>query len=85
MKTTQRQRIIQYIREFGSITSWDAYKDLGITQLGARIFELKNEGYNFRTKIEYDTNRYGEKVDYKRYYLINDWVSNNMDHIPMEV
>lgn len=33
MKTTQKQRIINYIREFGSISSWEAYKDLGITQL----------------------------------------------------
>lgn len=37
MKTNQKQRIINYIREFGSITSLEAYKDLGITQLGARI------------------------------------------------
>lgn len=33
MKTTQKQRIINYIREFRSISSWEAYKDLGITQL----------------------------------------------------
>lgn len=33
MKTTQKQRIINYIREFGSISNWEAYKDLGITQL----------------------------------------------------
>ena len=28
MKTTQRQKIINYIREFGSITSYEAYIDL---------------------------------------------------------
>ena len=49
MKITQRQRIIDYIKEFGSITSLDAYKDLGITQLGARIDQLKKEGYKFKT------------------------------------
>lgn len=37
MKISQKQRIINYIREFGSISSWEAYSDLGITQLGARI------------------------------------------------
>lgn len=82
MKTNQRQRILEYIREFGSITSWEAYKDLGITQLGARIFELKREGYEFMTKTEYGTNRYGEKVDYTRYYLKDDLVENNKEHIP---
>lgn len=33
MKINQRQRIINYMREFGSISSWEAYSELGITQL----------------------------------------------------
>lgn len=67
--TNQKARIIEYIKKFGSITSKDAYVDLGITQLGARIFELKNEGYVFRTKFENGKNRFGEKVCFKRYSL----------------
>ena len=47
MKTTQKQRIIDYIQQFGSISSWEAYADLGITQLGARIDQLKKDGYEF--------------------------------------
>ncbi len=81
MKINQRQRIINYIREFGSITSLDAYKDLGITQLATRIKELKDLGYEFETKWENSKNRYGERVDYKRYYLA-DMVAENMNHIP---
>lgn len=81
MKINQRQRIINYIYEFGSITSLDAYKDLGITQLATRIKELKEQGYEFETKWESSKNRYGEKIDYKRYYLA-DMVAKNMDHIP---
>ena len=81
MKTTQKQRIINYIREFGSITSLDAYKDLGITQLATRIKELKELGYEFETKWESSKNRYGEKVDFKRYYLA-DMIAENMQHIP---
>ena len=30
MRITQKDRIINYIREFGSITSWEAYQDLGV-------------------------------------------------------
>lgn len=78
----QKERIIKYIKDFGSITSLEAFKELGITQLGARIFELKREGYEFMTKTEYGTNRYGEKIDYTRYYLKDDLIENNMDHIP---
>ena len=80
MKTTQKQRIINYIREFGSISSWEAYSDLGITQLGARIDQLKKEGYEFKSKWVSNTNRFGEKTDYKRYYLA-DIIAKNMEHI----
>ena len=81
MKITQRDRVINYIREFGSISSWEAYKDLGITQLATRIKELKEQGYEFRTEWESSTNRFGEKTDYKRYYLA-DMISENIQHIP---
>lgn len=81
MKISQKQRIINYIREFGSISSWEAYSDLGITQLGARIDQLKKDGYIFKTEWESNKNRYGEPVSYKKYYLA-DMVSENMSHIP---
>ena len=81
MKITQRDRVINYIREFGSISSWEAYKDLGVTQLATRIKELKEQGYEFKTEWESSTNRFGEKTDYKRYYLA-DMIAENMQHIP---
>ena len=48
MKISQKDRIINYIREFGSISSWEAYADLGITQLGARIDQLKKRVMSLR-------------------------------------
>ena len=80
MKIPQKYRVVNYIREFGSITSFEAYADLGITQLGARIDQLKKEGYEFRTEWESSKNRYGEKTDYKRYFLV-DMTAENMEHI----
>ena len=80
MRTTQKDRIINYIRQFDSISSWEAYADLGITQLGARIDQLKKDGYKFKTEWVSNTNRFGEKTYYKRYYLA-DMVSENMEHI----
>ena len=70
MKTSQKQRILDYIKAHGSITSLEAYKYLGITQLGARIFELKDEGHTFATEYENGKNRYGEETQYKRYRLV---------------
>lgn len=70
MKKTQKERILEYIKEFGSISSWEAYSELGITQLGARLDQLKREGYMFSTEFEKGKNRYGEDVKYKRYRLV---------------
>lgn len=80
MRTTQKDRIINYIRQFGSISSWEAYSDLGITQLGARIDQLKKEGYEFKSEWVSNKNRFGEKTEYKRYYLA-DIIAENMEHI----
>ena len=65
----QKERIIKYINDFGSITSLEAMRDLGITQLGARIDGLQKDGYAFKKEWERAKNRYGEDVDYKRYSL----------------
>ena len=80
MKITQKDRIINYIREFGSISSREAFIDLGIARLGARIFDLKKEGYKFKEEWESSNNRYNEKTEYKRYYLV-DMIAENMQHI----
>lgn len=68
-KMTQRQRILQYMRDFGSISAYEAFMELGITQLAARLTELKNEGYRFKKTPEYRVNKYGEKVYWVRYSL----------------
>ena len=70
-KVTQRDRVLQYIKDFGSITSWEAYSELGITQLGARIFELKDRGYNFEKERVNTKNRYGDQTHFDRYRLVS--------------
>ena len=81
MKVSQKDRIINYIRQFGSITSWEAYQDLGVMQLGARIDQLQKDGYVFKTEWATKKNRYGENVSFKRYYLA-DMIAENMKYIP---
>lgn len=72
MRINQRDLILEYIKKFGSITSWDAYSDLGITQFATRVKELKEQGYKFKTTWESRKNRYGKKVDFKRYFLVEE-------------
>ena len=67
---TQKELILQYIADFGYITSYQAYADLGITQLATRIKELKAQGYEFKTENIKAKNRYGKPSHYYKYYLI---------------
>ena len=69
IRINQAKRIIDYINKYGSITSWEAYKDLGVMELHARMSQLKKEGYEFETRWETKKNRFGENVSFKRYYL----------------
>lgn len=68
-KLSQCEMIIKYIRDFGSITTLQAFNDLGCTRLASRINDLKNQGYRFRDKYVTSKNRYGVKVTYKKNYL----------------
>jgi hypothetical protein len=65
----QKELIIKYIKDFGSITSYQAYIDLGITQLATRIKELKEQGYSFSYEWISKKNRYGKPVAFKKYKL----------------
>ena len=68
-KITQKELIIKYLNDFGSISSWEAYAELGITQLGARIFELKEKGYVFKKERVKRLNRYGREIAFAKYSL----------------
>lgn len=46
-KLTQKERIIKYMKDFGSITHRDAFMDLGMVSFTARMSELRREGYSF--------------------------------------
>jgi hypothetical protein len=65
-KTTQSQRVLDYIRETGSITQLEALKELGVMRLASRISDLKRQGYNITSKPEAVMTRYG-KTYIKRY------------------
>lgn len=68
-RPTQAQRVLQYIEDFGSITQFDALKDLGVMRLASRISELKKDGYPITSKMDAVYNRYGEKCTIKRYSM----------------
>ena len=69
-KVTQCDRVLIYIRDFGSITALDAMRDLGVMRLAARISDLKRQGYRIDSRSEVVVNRYEERVSIKRYFLV---------------
>lgn len=70
IKLTKRlQRCFDYMMEFGSITSLQAFKDLGDTRLSATIFELKKRGVNISCETVKFKNRFGELRHVKKYWI----------------
>lgn len=69
---TQYERITQYIRDFGSISPMEAFRDLGITKLATRVSEMRKCGMEFDQELEKTTNRYGDPVRYMRYRFRED-------------
>ena len=64
---TQREAILEYIKEFGSITPYQAFADLGITKLATRISEMRKDGMTFKIEMVSTKNRYGKSVAYAKY------------------
>ncbi len=64
---TQREAIIKYITDFGSITPMQAYGDLGITKLATRVSEMRKDGMEFKIETIKGTNRYGKPTRFARY------------------
>ena len=73
MIMTQREMVLQYMKDEGSIKPWQAMKELGIMRLGARIWDLKHkDGISIKTESEKSKNRYGKSVRYARYSLVKE-------------
>ena len=64
---TQKERVLKYLRDFGSITPLQALRDLGIMRLGARMWELVRDGWPMETDTECAQNRYGQETRYALY------------------
>ena len=68
-RPTQAERILDYMKEFGSITQLEALRDLGVLRLASRISELKVDGHGITKKMVKVKNRYGENCMIAEYSL----------------
>ena len=67
---TQKERILKYLDDFGSITQLEAIRDIGVMRLGARIWELRRNGVPIVRETERSQNRYGQPIRYARYRMV---------------
>lgn len=64
-----QQRVFDFMKEHGGITTKDSNEKLGETRLSARIFELKEKGVNIDYEWLWVKNRYKERCHVKKYFI----------------
>ena len=66
---TQYDRVLNHLKRFGSITSWEAIMEYGITRISATIYQLRQDGYLIDSVVVCCRNRFNEPTHYVRYVL----------------
>ena len=80
----QEYRVVDYILQYGSITTLDAFRDLGITKLATVVSNMKSKyGLKFYQHLDYNMNRFGEICHYMRYWLDFDKYTKDMEGIEL--
>ena len=69
---SQCDRVLEYMKEFGSITQLEAIRDIGCMRLASRINDLRERGYAIGRRMKTGKNRYGNTVSFAEYYLEED-------------
>ena len=72
MKATQCDKVLAYMKQFGSITQLEALADIGCMRLASRISDLRHQGIAIGRRMKTGKNRYGDDVTFAEYYLLED-------------
>ena len=68
-KTTQCDRVLRHLKDYGSITAMEAISEYGILRVAARISDLNRDGYTITSTTKTGKNRYNETTHYSEYRL----------------
>lgn len=69
---SQREAVVEHLRQFGHIERQEAEDAYGITKLAAIIHDIKKDGLNITTKLIPCQDRFGTKKRTADYYLIGN-------------
>lgn len=70
--SVQEKKVLKHIKEYGYITSMDAFNFYNITRLSDRIFRLRNKGYLIDTELIAKKNDDGGVVNFAAYRLLEE-------------
>ena len=65
----KKERLLNYLMDHGSITSFEAFTELYDTRLSDTIYRLEKEGYVFRRETIKKIGYMGKPITFYRYYL----------------
>ncbi len=65
---TQEEKVLSYLKEGNTLTCMTAFNYLGITQVAARIFTLKQKGHPINKRTVQVPTRYENPVKIAEYY-----------------
>lgn len=57
---TQCERVLEWLEQGNDIDPMQAWSELGIYRLGARIHDLRKRGHPIEKRLKEVTNRFGE-------------------------
>lgn len=66
---TQKELIIRYMKQYGSISRLEAATKLFVMELSSRIGELEDRGWEFEKTNESHKNAYGQVKHFTRYAI----------------
>lgn len=69
MSQTQKIRLLNHLKQHGTIEPLVALRDLGIYRLAAVIFLLRQDGHEITKEMKKAKNQFGEKCCYAEYEL----------------
>lgn len=72
IKITMKDRVLEHLEKYGTITSIEAIKKYGCTRLSHYIYLLRNEDYNIISDYKKIKTRYGEPATIAVYTLIRN-------------
>ncbi len=71
MNLSQNDKVLQFMKINGSISSMQAFQYLGVTRLSARIADLRERGVKIISKTVYTRSKDDTPIHYSVYSLVD--------------